>query len=160
MKNDNSKKRYYETVHDEYFSYAKFLSAFAFLVCIFYTIKGLFIGETLVKGITKSWIDGYCVPILLIVLIVDLRFFLDWLVYLCVKKIVICKGTMHNGTIVSEVEVRHAHKGAIRLEWKYVIEIEDCSTYLSTAYTNRIPVTQKCTVYVLGSKCIITDFEK
>lgn len=157
MINDNAKKHHYKTVHDEYFSYAKFLSAFAFLVCVFYTIKGLFIGETLVKGITKSWIAGYCIPILLIVLIVDLRFFLDWLIYLCVKKIVIWKGTMHTGIIASEIAVRQVHKG--RLDWKYVIELEDYSTYLSTAFTNQIPLRKKCTVYILGSKCIITDFE-
>ncbi len=86
-------------------------------------------------------------------------FFLDWLLYSCVRKIILCKGTKHAAIIVSEIEVRHSHKGTVRRNWKYAIELEDASTYLSTAYTRQIPVRKKCTVYVLGSKCIITDFE-
>ena len=157
MMNDNNKKNHYKTVHDEYFSYTKFLSVFAIIVCAFYTIKGLFIGEKPIEGIIKSWISGYCIPILVIVLVVDLRFFLDWICYSCKKKITIKKGTMHSGIISSEVEVRKPHKS--RVDWKYVIELEDFSTYISTAYTTQIPLRTKCTVYILGSKCIITDFE-
>ena len=73
--------------------------------------------------------------------------------------IVIRKGNKHNGIVSSEIEVRHAHKGAVRRDWKYVIELEDFSTYLSTAYTTQIPLRTKCTVYILKSICIITDFD-
>lgn len=69
------------------------------------------------------------------------------------------KGTKHNGIIASEIEKKHASRGAVRLNWKYVIKLEDYSTYISTAYTTQISLRTRCTVYILGSKCIITDFD-
>lgn len=159
MMNKKTKSQRYRTVHDEHFIYAKFLSGAALLVCIFYTVRGLFIGKKIVNGVVKSWLSGYGFPIVLLLFVTALIFFLDWLLYSCVKKVVIRKGEPHSAIVASEIEVRHAHKGAIRRDWKYVIELEDYSTYLSAAYTSQIPLRKKCTVYVLGSRCIITDFD-
>lgn len=117
-------------------------------------------GKTIARGIIESWVSGWGIVLLMFVMLVALIFFLDWTFYSIVKKFVIRKDTKHKGIVASEIEVRHAHKGAVRRNWKYIIEIEDHSTYLSTEYTSQIPFRQKCTVYVLGSKCIITDFEK
>lgn len=158
MMNDNAKVQRYTTVHDENYSIAKSLGVIAILICVFYTIRGLFMGETIVKGIIESWLSGFGIVLLLFILIVALIFFLDWVLYSCVRKIVICKGTMHDGIIVSEIEKKNASRGAVRRSWKYTIELEDGSLYLSTAYTNQILV-RKCTVYVLGSRCILTSFK-
>ncbi|MBQ8960438.1 MAG: hypothetical protein IJ071_04380 [Ruminococcus sp.] len=116
-------------------------------------------GETFVKGFIKSWLSGFGIVALLFVLLVALIFFLDWLLYSCVRKVVIMKGTKHNGIVASEIGKKHTSRGAVRLNWKYVIELEDYSIYLSTAYTSQIPLRRKCTVYILGSKCIITAFD-
>lgn len=116
-------------------------------------------GKTIARGIIESWVSGWGIVLLLFVILNALIFFLDWLLYSCVRKIVIRKGESHSAIVASEIEVRHAYKGAVRRAWKYVIELEDYSTFLSTAYTTQIPLRKKCTVYVLGSKCIITDFE-
>lgn len=158
MMNDNAKERHYTTVHDENYSIAKFLGIIAIFVSAFYTIRGLFMGETIVEGIIESWFSGFGIVLLLFILIVDFVFFIDWILYLCVKKIVISKGTKHDGIIISEIEKKNANRGAVRRSWKYTIELEDGSLYLSTAYTNQIPM-RKCTVYVWGSRCILTSFE-
>ena len=157
--NNNSKAQRYKTVHDENLYIVKSLGLFALLICFFYTGRGVFIGKTIVNGIIKSWVSGYGIVMLLLVLIISLIFFLDWLFYFCTSKIVIRRGTMYHGIIVSEVEKKHAYKGTVRRNWKYTIELEDGSTYLSTSYTKQIPVRKKCTVYVSGSRCIITSFE-
>lgn len=153
------KKQRFITNHDENFKIAIFLGIIAVIVFAFYTVKGLFIGDTIIGGFIKSWTSGYGIVILIFIVINALVFFIDWLAFFCVKKIVIRKGNKHNGIVASEIEVRHTHKGAVRRDWKYVIELEDFSKYISTAYTTQIPLRTKCTVYILKSICIITDFD-
>lgn len=159
MMNKKVQSRCYETAHDENLFIAKLLGIVTICISLFYTIRGMFMGKTIARGIIKSWVSGWGIVLLLFVILTALIFFLDWLLYSCVKKIVIRKGEAHSAIVASEIEVRHAHKGAVYQSWKYVIELEDYSTYLSTAYTSQIPLRKKCTVYVLGSKCIITSFE-
>lgn len=159
MINDNAKKQRFITVHDENLSIARFLGIIAIVISVFYTVRGIFMGESFIRGIIKSWISGFGIVALLFVLLIALIFFLDWFFYSFVRKVVIRKGTKHNGIIVSETEKKHTNRGAVRLSWKYTIKTEDGTLYLSTAYTNQIPLRKNCTVYILGSKCIITDFE-
>ena len=111
------------------------------LIFLFYTVRGVFMGDTLADG--------------LFVLIIAMLFFLDWLWYACIRRIVLSKGTMHRGILAAETEKRYTKRG---LYWQYTVRIEDGSLYRSTAYTQRI-LTRKCTVCVLGSRCIITSFE-
>ena len=153
------RKQQFITVHDENLSIAKFLGIIAAIICTFYSVRGLFMGETFAKGFIESWMSGFGVVALLFVLLIALIFFFDWLLYLCVRKVVIMKGSKHNGIIASEIEKKHTNRGAVRRNWKYIIELEDYSTYLSTAYTSQIPLRRKCTVYILKSICIITDFD-
>lgn len=149
------KKQQYETVHDENLFAAKLLGAAALLIFLFYTARGLFMGDSFADGFKQSWLSGYGIGLLLFVLLVALLFFLDWLRYACIRKIVLSKGTMHRGILAAETEKRYTKRG---LYWQYTVRIEDGTLYRSTAYTVRI-MTRKCTVYVLGSQCIITSFE-
>lgn len=159
MMNDYMKNKRFITVHEENLSIAKVLGIIAIVISVFYTVRGLFYGESLSGGIKKSWLSGFGIIALLFVLIVALFFFLDWFFYSILKRTVIRKGTKQDGIIVSETEKKHTSRGATRLSWKYTIKTEEGTLYLSTAYINQIPLRKKCTVYILGLKCIITNFE-
>lgn len=149
------KKQRYETVHDENLLAAKLQGAAALLIFLFYTVRGVFMGDTLADGFKRSWLSSFGIVLLLFVLIIAMLFFLDWLWYACIRRIVLSKGTMHRGILAAETEKRYTKRG---LYWQYTVRIEDGSLYRSTAYTQRI-LTRKCMVCVLGSRCIITSFE-
>lgn len=152
------KKLRYQTDSEVDLTISKYLCIFAGIVCIFYTARGLFMGETIGKGIIRSWVSGWGIVILIFVLVMALIYFIMGLPYYLIKKKVLRNGTMHQGNIVSEIEKRHAHKGAVWLTWKYVIKTEDGSTYTSVWYFDQI-TERKCTVCVLGERCIITDIQ-
>ena len=81
------RKQQFITVHDENLSIAKFLGIIATIICTFYSVRGLFMGETFAKGFIKSWMSGFGFVALLFVLLIALIFFFDWLLYLCVRKV-------------------------------------------------------------------------
>ena len=81
----------------------------------------------------------------------------DWAIYTYLKKVIVNHGTQHDGIIVSEIEKRKASHGMIHLSWNYVVRLDDDSEVVSTTYTQQI-IERQCTVYVLGSRCILTDF--
>lgn len=70
------KKQQYETVHDENLLAAKLQGAAALLIFLFYTARGLFMGDTLADGFKRSWLSGFGIVLLLFVLIIAMLFFL------------------------------------------------------------------------------------
>ena len=120
------KKQQYETVHDENLLAAKLQGAAALLIFLFYTVRGVFMGDTLADGFKRSWLSGFGIVLLLFVLIIAMLFFLDWLWYACIRRIVLSKGTMHRGILAAETEKRYTKRG---LYWQYTVRIEDGSLY-------------------------------
>lgn len=151
------KRADYETVHDENLFAAKLLVITAIIIAVYKTVKGLFMGNSLVEGFVKSWLSGVGIGLFVFVLIGALGFYNDWAIYDCMKRKIINKGSQHEGTIVSEIEKRKARKGVIHLTWKYVVRLDDGSEVVSTSYTEQI-LEKKCTVYLRGAKCILTNF--
>ena len=63
------KKQRFITNHDENFRIAEFFGIIAVIVFAFYTVKGLFIGDTIIGGFIKSWTSGYGIVILIFIVI-------------------------------------------------------------------------------------------
>lgn len=157
------KRNDYETVHDLHLFSAKFCGILIILIAVYETAKGTFMGvKGLLNGNTfgdefiKSLLAGYGIVAIPLFLLVAAPFFIDWAIYAHIRKKIINKGTQHNGMIVSEIEKRKGGKHPYRT-WKYVVKLDDGSTVISTAY-HQLVYENYCTVYVLGSKCVLTDF--
>lgn len=157
------KKNGYETDHDFNLGCAKMLGIYIILIAVYKTAKGTFMGvKGLLNGNTfgdefiKSLLAGKGIGLIIFFLLLAAPFFIDWAIYAHIRKKIINKGTQHDGMIVSEIEKRKGGKHPY-LIWKYVVKLDDGSTVISTAYHELI-YENYCTVYVLGSKCVLTDF--
>lgn len=157
------KRRGYETDHDHNLGCAKFCGIIIVLIVVYETAKGTFLG---IKGLLngnnfggefiKSLLAGKGIGLIILMLLFSACFFIDWAIYAHIRKKIINKGIRHDGMIVSEIEKRKGGKCPY-LTWKYVVKLDDGSTVKSTAYSEQI-YENYCTVYVLGSKCVLTDF--
>lgn len=157
------KRNDYETVHDSNLFGAKMLGIIIILSAVYETAKGTFMG---VKGLLngnnffdefiKSLLSGKGIGLIILLLPFAMYFFIEWAIYTYIRKKIINKGTRHDGMIVSEIEKRKGGKHPY-LTRKYVVKLDDGSAVKSTAYWEKI-YENYCTVYVLGSKCVLTDF--